>query len=358
MYRKLFISIVMLMLMVGVAQAQQVVDTPTEPTEVTGSNYTVFAVMCENQAIVNFAGNMEPGDDLYYQAFNGSQGTGGAISSLRQASLDGNFIFSETIPYNEGATIPFGSIGSLYVTISSDSDVNNSDFSEYVDDIQDGCATPQNPPISSTGIEGSVGEAGTVDTTPVQLPGTKADGTSNILSPFGGVLNPNYVPPQINLVTIGARPDEIAPRQETPGLIFAECNDYRVALPGVVYDTDNVVVYWSWFANSEELVQEHIDNVNYHVSYYQAIPVPNVQVSDIQKIGSNYWVFYTSQLGNLRPGQYYIEYDVNWELPISDGFGSYGPGTDNETLNSGCGFDVLPNLEGTTVNHNKWPFND
>ncbi len=354
MSRKLLIPIVMLLLVVSIAQAQQVVDTPTEPTEVAGSNYTIFVVMCENQAVVNFTGNMEPGDDLYYQAFNGSQGTGGAISTLRQASLDGNFIFSETLSYDEGTTIPLGSIGSLYVSISSESNVNNSDFNEYVDDIQDGCATPQNPTISSSGIDGSVGKS----TTPVQLPGTKANGTSNILSPFGGVLNPNYVPPQHDLVTIGARADAIAPRQETPGLIFAECNDYRVALPGVIYDTDNVVVYWSWFARSKELVQEHIDQVNYHVSYYQTLPVPDVQISDIQKIGSNYWVFYTSQLGNLRPGQYYIEYDVNWEQPISDGYDSYGPGTDIETLNSGCGFDVLPNSEGTTVNYNKWPFND
>ena len=32
-------------------------------------------------------------------------------------------------------------------------------------------------------------------------------------------------------------------RSETPGLIFAECDAFPLALPGIVYDNDNVTVY-------------------------------------------------------------------------------------------------------------------
>mgnify|MGYP007037822888 CR=1 FL=1 len=63
-------------------------------------------------------------------------------------------------------------------------------------------------------------------------------------------------------------------------------------------------------------------------------------------------------LGNLQPGQYYLEYTVEWDAPITDGYDDYGPGTDNEFLTSGCGFNILPNLQNIAVEYNDWPYQD
>lgn len=352
MIRQFMTLLILLGLVSGTAAAQQVVTDPQ--TGGTDSNFTVFAVICETQAVLNWGGNMQPGFDLYYQLFSGAQGTGTALTSLRRVTADGQFSFSETVTYNAGGTVAAGTIGSVYVTISREGNPDSSVFSQYVDDLQDGCAQPQNPPGTST--DTGVTAPGTSTTDTSQSPGTTSAGTSAILSPFGGVVNPNYIPPAKPLVVIGPREEFVMPRQETPGLIFAECLDYPVAEPGILYDTDDVVIFWSWFARTEAQVQDHIDNANYSVTYYQRLELPNVVRTPIQKIGSNYWVFYYSRLGSLRPGEYYIEYKVDWDRAISDGYDDYGPGTDHPLLSSGCYFKVLSNLEGRTISHNSWPY--
>ena len=338
--------LVILMLTVGSVGAQSIVTTDDETTATDGSNVIIFVVICENQAVVNLSGNMDAGDDLYFQLFMGSQGTGEALSALRQVAVDGTYTFSENVAYPEGKTIPGAGFGSLYVSISREGDPENSSFSEYVDDIQDGCAEPQFPLGVSEDIDGD-GTTTPVDATlAAAYPG---DRLQPILSPFGGVINPGWVPPAI--------PSEFErPRQATPGIIFAECNDHRMAEPGLVYDTDEVVIFWSWFAQTPELVQEHLNNVDYSVTYYQTLQLPNLDRTEIQEINGDYWIFLYSRLGNLRPGRYYFEYKVQWNAPVSDGYAEYGPGTENPLLISGCGFDMLPNPEGTVISHNSWPY--
>lgn len=355
--RKFLLILVIALLAVGSIQAQQVVGDGEGDDAADGpqSSFTLFAVICETQAVLNWGGTMLPGSDLYYQVFGGSQGTGGALTALRRLQVDGQFSFSETVAYNEGGTVAAGGIGSVYVSISAEGNPDNSTYSEFIDDIQDGCAEPQSPTgTAGTPVDGSAPTTGT--TTSDRSPGTRSDGTSNILSPFGGVVNPNYIPPAKPLVVVGPREEFVMPRQETPGLIFAECDDYPVAEPGVVYDNDNIVVFWSWFTDTRAQMEDHLENVNYSVTYYQVLALPNVTQTEIQTIGGNAWVFFYANLGNLRPGQYYIEYKVSWDEPVSDGFDTYGPGTDNEVLVSGCSFDVIPNLEGRDVNYNSWPY--
>lgn len=355
MARKLVFMLILLGLCSTAVFAQNVTDQPGQgTTDTASSNFTLFAVICETQTVLNWGGNLQSGDAVYYQVFSGSQGTGTALTSLRRLSANGQFSFSETVSYNAGGTVAAGSIGSIYVTISRDGSPDNSSFNQYIDDLQDGCAQPQNPPGTST--DTGVTAPGTTPSGTTQSPGTTSAGTSNILSPFGGVVNPNYVPPDKSLVVIGPREEFILPRQETPGLVFAECQDYPVAEPGIIYDTDDVVIFWSWFAQTEEQVQEHIDNANYSVTYYQVLPLPNVVRTPIQRIGGNYWVFYYSRLGNLRPGDYYIDFKLDWDRVITDGFDDYGPATDNPIWPSGCYFEVLPNLEGRSVSHNAWPY--
>lgn len=348
-------------LSVRTSLAQQATPLPTQPIirgavtpTVSGpsSNINIFLVICETTAVMNLTGTMLTGEDVYYQLFNTPNATGTAITPLRRVQVDGTFAFSEVVSYTTGSVMAAGTIGSATVSIGRESNPSRTSFTTTVSDLQDGCAAPQNPQATSAAIEGgTTGSTGTTGT-------TGSTGSLNpILSPFGGNINPGYVPPEDPVVVIGARPEEVLPRQQTPGIIFAECNQYPQALPGLLYDTDEIILFWSWFARTPEQVQEHLNTVTYAVLYYDRIELPNITITPIQQIGNNYWVFYYSRLGNLRPGRYFFNFKTRWSRAISDGYDEYGPGTDNPLIEGGCGFDVYRNLNNTPVSYNPWPYN-
>jgi hypothetical protein len=171
-----------------------------------------------------------------------------------------------------------------------------------------------------------------------------------ILSPFGGVINGNFlsetpIPP----VVIGA-PATVG-RSDTPGVIFAECNAYgNRSAPGVIYDTDDITIFWSWYARTPQQVEDHIFNANYDIRFNTA-PLEYVEVSPITQRTSNHWVFYTARLGRLTPGQYGIEFKLTWDQVINDGFGDYGPGTDTPEIYSNCSFTVQRNPFNVNVDN-------
>lgn len=320
--------------------ATPVATSVTAPT----SNVTIFVVVCDNRAVANFSGTMQAGYDIYYQMFSGANGTGTPITDLRKLAVNGTYQISEAVNYNTGTTVAAGAIASAAVYIARETNSESQIFSQKVNDLQDGCATPQ----FTTGSSSSAG-SGVVSNTTELL---NADGSKivPILSPFGGNLNPDYQPKAEDLVKIGPR-DRIAPRQKTPGLIFAECNQYPISYPGLVYDTDRVVVFWSWFARTPELVQQHIDNVIYSVDYYGNSFNRDVIVTPIEQRTDNWWVFFYVDLGTVIPGEHQISYRVNWQQPINDGFSDYGPGTENDELTGSCNFIVTPNVEGKKIGH-------
>lgn len=367
MAKKFFVifAVILCLTMAVYAQDDTTDTTSTSP----GSTIQFYAVLCEDRAVIDLSGVLLSGHSIYYQVFSGSRGSGTALTDVRRVSASGTYSVTETAMFNAGATLPANTIGSVYIALAPTNNSNNSFYSDYADDVQDGCSTGSNVPTTSEST-GTTTNTGTTNTTTtntttnsVSRAGQFADGTSAILSPYGGYINPNYIPassPTHPVVQIGARQNtsDSTPRQQTPGVVFAECNNYPVAEPGLIYDTDNVTVFWSWFTVTQEQMQHHIDNVDYSVTYFQTVPLPDpLTRTPIRRIGGRYWVFYYSVLGNLKPGDYSIEYKVNWNEKHYDGVNNYGPGTgERETLVSNCDFRVLPNPEGRAVNHNNWPY--
>lgn len=339
-------------------------DTTTEDTAPT-STVDIFGVLCEDRIVLTISGVMQSGYDIYYQVFSQAGGGGTPLTGLRRVQVDGAYSVSDVTTYT-GGTLPFSNVGSFYAAIGREGDAESTLWNNFIDDIQDGCAEPTAPAATTVDSDGTVtGPDTTVTSTGATRSGRAiADGvfvdtgTSAILSPFGGFLNDGYVPPDKPLVEVGPRDQFENPRQVVPGLVFAECEDYLVAEPGIIYDRDNTIVFWSWFTATEEQMIDHINTVDYSVTYYQTLPLPNPIRTEIQEIDGLYWVFYYSVLGNLRPARYFIEYKVTWDDVHFDGFSEYGPGTDNDTLVSGCEFVVLPNPEGEPVNTARWPFYD
>jgi hypothetical protein len=316
---------------VGLAQ-----QTTTQ-TQGPQSTVAIFYIACNDRGVVELSGEMQTGFDVYFQLFSAPEATGVPLSSMRQVSVNGSYTFSEVVPYTSGATVATATVGSIKVTIARESDATRSVFTANVNDLQDGCANPTLPPGTSTDLGSPTDTA---------LQGTPLPG-SGILSPFGGELNPGR--PAEPLVKIGAR----APvgRSDTAGLIFAECDAFPLSHPGLLYDTDDLIVFWSWFARTAAQVQDHIDHAVYSVKL-NGETFPFVERSDITQRGRNFWVFYVARIGSgWNPGQYGIEYKLTWDAPTTDGFDDFGPGTENEVLGNSCTFDVLPNPWGIAVNH-------
>lgn len=293
------------------------------------STVQIFFVACENQAVINLTGNMDAGFDIFYQVFSGAGGTGSPLTSLRQVQVDGAYAFSETIAYNNGATVPAGGVASVRVVIARSTNSAATTYETTVDDIQDGCSSPQHLAGSS------------VDTGSGAAPAATGPG---ILSPFGGIINPPApaATPQ-PLVVIGPRDPAEAGRSLTPGLIFAECNQFiDRADPGILYDTDNIVIFWSWYARTEELVWQHITNASYGV-ILNGRELTDVLVSPVQQRDRNYWVFYFTDLGKLEPGKYWIDFNLTWNQTVDDGYELFGPGSDTPDMRGNCGFQVWHN---------------
>lgn len=326
------ISMILLMSLPLLAQ-----DTTTTATQET-SNVTILYVACQDQGVITLSGVAEAGYDVYYQFFSSASGGGQALTSLRQVAANGSFSYSERIVYNSGFQLTAGSTGSAYVAIARETDPTNTIYETTVNDLQDGCSEPTTSDLTST----DAGSGVSTSTTP----------TNGILSPFGGVINSNFLssasatplPP----VVIGA-PITTVGRSDTPGVIFAECNMYPDrARPGILYDTDSITLFWSWFARTEAQVQDHMNNANYDIKFNTA-PLNYVDVSAITQRTSNYWVFYTAPIGRLTPGRYGIEFRLTWDNVITDGFDDYGPGTDNLEVYSNCTFDIQRNPFGEKV---------
>lgn len=326
----------------GAAQTAQPTAVPTT----TGPQTTVeaFVVLCQDAAVVTFEGSMLAGWDIYYQVFGGPNGTGTAYTGVRQVSVSGTFNFSERLAYNSGLTLATGATGSISAFVARENNSATIDFDFTVNDFQDGCTNANTTQPGTTPVTTS-NDTGTTGTTPTTA--SRPGFTTSLFAPNGGLLNPNLQPEAA--VVIGARPSDTF-RSSTPGLLFAECDEFPLALPGMIYDNDNVVIYWSWYAKTLDDMNQHLANSSYVVRVNTAL-LRDVQRTEPVLRGRNYWVFYTFQAGNLRPGHYEVSYDLTWTQPIDDGYDEFGPGTENPRESGTCNFDVLRNPNNASVDY-------
>lgn len=355
--KKLMLALVAIAIMiVGTSFAQ---DEPS-------STVFFFFAACENQAVIDLNGTMESGFDVYVQVFDQVGGAGNPLTALTRVSVSGEYQVSQVLPYNEGQTLLVGQFASAVITIASETNASNVIYTDGIDDVRDTCIEPAFPSTDTFTGEGVSGGGSTplVDPVTGDIIGTgEVISSSGIFTPDGGVLNEVFSQPQEAVVQIGARPSDINQqnlegRVTDPGLIFAECDEYPLADPGVVWDIDNITIFWSWFAATPELVQQHIDNAEYEVylssPYVNRQPFPNVQVSQIvEREDGNFYVFYVANLGNgFRPGEYRVDYYLTWDAVIDDGYDLFGPGQATEFFLSSCTFDIEINPYGIQTDLN------
>ena len=302
-----------------------------------------FYSACDDRLVVDFLGTMQEGYDIYYQAFDLFGGLGEPITALRRVSVNGDYATSQQVYWLGRQQRGPGTPISVVFRIGRENNPDDTLFQEPSDDFLGTCAEP----------------GSSFDEEQILTTGEPASGdmiaSSGVFTPDGGLLNPVYYQEPEPIVQIGARPSEgvVPGRTANPGLIFAECADVAGAAPGVIYDTDEITVFWSWFAKTAEQVSSHIANAQYAIRLYGQ-PFPDVNVSAVKQIpGSrNWWVFYTVKLGDKwKPGRYDINFSLTWRGPITDGYDDYGPGTENARFDSGCSFEIQKNPYGLEVVH-------
>ena len=309
----------------------------------TGYTSTVnwFYSACEDRMVIDLSGTLESGYDLYFQAFDAYGGLGNPLTGLRQVEVHGDYAVSQVVYWLNGVTRSAGEPVSVVIRIGSENDPDTTLFQAPSDDTQGECEAPANALTQGNLAQSTL----------------QVVASSGVYTPDGDFLNPVYSRPSEPIVMIGARPtdDSVPGRTENPGLIYAECEDVPGAEPGVIYDTDTIRVFWSWFAQTPEQVQMHIDTVQYAI-LLNGQPFEQVErVGPMQVPGSgDYWVFYRVNLGpNWLPGIYELNYALGWSTAITDGYDEYGPGTANERLGSRCVFKIDRNPHGIQVHYDQ-----
>jgi len=348
--------------MMSVSVWAQTTTTATESAPTSNINWLFSA--CDNRGVVDLTGTMQANYDIYIQMYRETGARGVALSDLIRVPVNGTFQVSQVLNYPSGQVLGIGQFASLKISIARESDPTSSLYSTIQDDVYDTCITPAYGTVATT-----VAGTGTTGTGTAINPTTGQTVTanvgevisrSNVLKPGGGYLNRVFAQPREGVVQIGARPSlnvrEIG-RVGDVGLIFAECDQFAGANPGRLFDTDNLTVFWSWFAKTAAQVRDHQAQVQYVVQI-EMLGAPgqffqSVQVSPIARLeDGNYWTFYTVNMGSgWKPGLYRINYRATWLQAITDGYDDFGPATENEVVTGFCVFNIEANPYGTAVTH-------
>jgi hypothetical protein len=127
--------------------------------------------------------------------------------------------------------------------------------------------------------------------------------------------------------------------------VLAYCNErsFGRPAPSNLAAGSTIDVFWSWFAQTEAQIQDHLANVSYEVALdgvtlnYRDYRGPIRQQND-----GNYWVYWYVPAGPLSAGPHEITYRVLWREQITDGYDVFGPGTNNPEQRGTCSFTVTP----------------
>jgi hypothetical protein len=138
-------------------------------------------------------------------------------------------------------------------------------------------------------------------------------------------------------------PTGIAPIDVSDINVLAYCvQDGRVPIQPTEEQT--VSIYWRWWVTRAELMQDHLDHVEYTVLLDgKRLEGYEDWQTDMVRDGSNLnrpTVWWYVPVGKLDPGVHTVEYKVTWDEQVFDGEKNFGPGTDTTEETGNCTFTV------------------
>lgn len=133
----------------------------------------------------------------------------------------------------------------------------------------------------------------------------------------------------------------VTPRQDVDVFAFCDDRSFGLSPPTGLTSGSTIRIFWGWFASSEALVWQHINNALHELR------VNGTAIADLDSYrltprqdGSQFVVYWYVPFGPLSAGSSEITYRVSWQSTISDGYARYGPGTDTEFEEESCSFVV------------------
>gem|GEM_PF-5692115 len=136
--------------------------------------------------------------------------------------------------------------------------------------------------------------------------------------------------------------------------VLAYC-DNTEETPKLYKQGTRLSVVWSWYASDEVLLTDHLHNARYDVRI-DASPLYHwtfvTQFRRDPEHDNNPTVYFYVPIGGVLAagadgynrylrGIHHITYDLSWRNSISDGFDSFGPGSEIETNTGECFVEIL-----------------
>lgn len=214
--------------------------------------------------------------------------------------------------FDEDGDLVSGWIRADLITIEDDSTIPELTFGTSTAVAEDTTVTPEEP----------------AGPTPTPQPFVTAT-PENTPTPFptGATVEPD----SLSSVNVRAEPGDVG-----------QCAATRVP-----NSNDSISIFWSWFVYDAELMQDHLNTVDY-VILLNGQRLENwdrfrgTMFQDPLEDG-NWTVYWYVPIGRLDAGEYTLEYQATWSEEISDGRDDFGPGTDNEIESGRCTFVVIAN---------------
>lgn len=126
--------------------------------------------------------------------------------------------------------------------------------------------------------------------------------------------------------------------------VLAYCDDVSAGAPPPMNLAagSTLDVYWAWFARTEEQIRQHVANANYEVRINGDLleDWENFIQATRQEADGNYWVYWYVPTDPLPAGEIEITYRLTWDAQITDGYGSFGPGSSVTENTGSCTFFV------------------
>jgi hypothetical protein len=207
--------------------------------------------------------------------------------------------------------------------------------------------TPPRSVVSPSPVGAGTGEP---EGTGVELPDLQAieqtaTALVNIGLPVSGTERPLGGPTGGPLLggsgTPGSSSGIVSTQQGVDVLAYCDDPSYGSPPPTNLASGSTIDIFWSWYAASPELIQDHIDAVTYEVRLDgRALSNWRQYAMPLRQEGERYYQYWFVPAGPLSSGEHTITYHVTWSQAISDGFDEFGPGTGNVSQSGSCTFTV------------------
>lgn len=289
----------------------------------TSNGYNWFPAWSPDGSLITFASNRDGNYHAYVMNSDGSNQAKLARGCVPTFSPDGQYILFSSYCTDDGDLFIMEKDGTNVETLLADQEARNPSWSPYGDSILFQSFLTGVYNIWSLALE---------DKSLIQISENNSDDSAAVWQPATG---PATQSSSDNTSSTAVTSSE-DPSEQDVLVIEPYCRRYDQS-PIYVNRNQPVRLKWRWDAQTQDLVKDHIDSASYRIML-DGEEITAVDKSTIMYIRDEniYRVEWYSDVMTLTPGRHIGERIVSWDRMISDGWDTYGPGGEFETMWDDC----------------------